>query len=68
MKVTYWPSTSIILYIGSVLGSIGIGYFLSCIIYTQINLKSQIFLIAGIQKLIILRKCSGRVTDIIKNY
>jgi predicted acyltransferase len=34
--------------IGSVLGAIGIGYFFSTIIYTQLNLKNQIWLTAGL--------------------
>ncbi len=34
--------------IGSVLGAIGIGYFFSTIIYTQLNLKNQIFLTTGL--------------------
>jgi predicted acyltransferase len=36
------------LFIGSVLGSIGVSYFFSVIIYTQLNLRNQIWLIAGI--------------------
>jgi predicted acyltransferase len=36
------------LFIGSVLGSIGIGYFFSVLIYTGLNLKNQVWLIAGI--------------------
>lgn len=36
------------LFLGSVLGSIGIGYFFSVIIYNQLNLKNQIWLIAGL--------------------
>ena len=34
--------------IGSVLCAIGIGYFFSTIIYTQLNLKNQIWLTAGL--------------------
>jgi len=36
------------LFIGSVLGAIGIGYFFSSIIYLKLNLKNQIWLIAGL--------------------
>ena len=36
------------LFIGSVLGSIGIGYFFSVLIYTRLNVKNQVWLIAGI--------------------
>lgn len=36
------------LFIGSVLGAIGIGFFFSIIIYTRLNLKSQILLTAGL--------------------
>jgi predicted acyltransferase len=37
------------IFIGSVLGAIGIGYFFSVLIYTRLNLKNQIWLVAGIQ-------------------
>jgi len=36
------------IFIGSVLGSIGIGYFFSVIIYNELNLKRQIWLTAGL--------------------
>lgn len=37
------------IFIGSVLGAIGIGCFFSVLIYTRLNLKNQIWLVAGIQ-------------------
>ena len=36
------------IYLGSVLGSIGIGYFFSVVIFTRFSLKNQIWLVAAI--------------------